>query len=105
MSGEFLHVMDFGVRSVPPCEDCWENGHCSMNCGPAAKPIIQISEEEKVSKNARLRASVAKSLEKIAREMRNVAPIIEKLQPDGPAKMLDAAANMVDWVEGQVKNG
>lgn len=30
-------IMDFGIRSVPPCEDCWENGHCSMNCGPTVK--------------------------------------------------------------------
>ena len=28
-------VMDFGVRSVPPCMDCDERGHCTMNCGPA----------------------------------------------------------------------
>lgn len=97
-------IMDFGIRSVPPCEDCWENGHCSMNCGPS-KPIIQNSEEENMSKNARLRASVAKSLQKIAEDMRKISPIIEKLQPDGPAKMLGAAANLVDWVEGEVKNG
>lgn len=25
---------DFGVRSVPPCGDCYDDGHCSMNCGP-----------------------------------------------------------------------
>lgn len=25
---------DFGIRSVPPCGDCYEDGHCSMNCGP-----------------------------------------------------------------------
>lgn len=24
----------FGIRSVPPCRDCWEDGQCSMNCGP-----------------------------------------------------------------------
>lgn len=25
---------DFGVRSVPPCGDCYDDdGHCSMNCG------------------------------------------------------------------------
>lgn len=24
----------FGLRSVPPCPDCWEDGQCSMNCGP-----------------------------------------------------------------------
>lgn len=25
---------EFGVRSVPPCGDCYDDGHCSMNCGP-----------------------------------------------------------------------
>ena len=25
----------FGIRSIPPCSDCWEDGQCSMNCGPA----------------------------------------------------------------------
>lgn len=29
--------MDFGIRSVPPCGDCWPDGHCAMNCGPAVK--------------------------------------------------------------------
>lgn len=24
----------FGIRSIPPCSDCWEDGQCSMNCGP-----------------------------------------------------------------------
>jgi hypothetical protein len=31
-------VYRFGIRSVPPCPDCWEDGQCSMNCGPAVKP-------------------------------------------------------------------
>lgn len=26
----------FGIRSVPPCSDCYEDGQCSMNCGPVA---------------------------------------------------------------------
>lgn len=26
---------DFGIRSIPPCGDCYEDGHCSMNCGRA----------------------------------------------------------------------
>ena len=30
--------MDFGIRSNPPCGDCWPDGHCSMNCGPAVPP-------------------------------------------------------------------
>jgi hypothetical protein len=29
-----ISVMEFGIRRVPPCSDCWENGQCSMNCGP-----------------------------------------------------------------------
>lgn len=28
----------FGIRSVPPCADCWEDGQCSMNCGPRVDP-------------------------------------------------------------------
>lgn len=28
-----MYGYDFGVRSVPPCIDCWD-GHCTMNCGP-----------------------------------------------------------------------
>lgn len=28
-------VICFGIRSVPPCADCWEDGQCSMNCGPS----------------------------------------------------------------------
>ena len=28
--------IDFGIRSVPPCGDCDTDGHCTMNCGPAA---------------------------------------------------------------------
>lgn len=30
----------FGARSVPPCGDCYDDGHCSMNCGPAA-PVVK----------------------------------------------------------------
>ncbi len=40
----------FGIRSVPPCSDCWEDGQCSMNCGPcvpAAPP--QLANTPKVS--------------------------------------------------------
>jgi hypothetical protein len=29
---------NFGIRSIPPCGDCWEDGTCSMNCGPASLP-------------------------------------------------------------------
>ena len=29
----------FGIRSVPPCSDCWEDGQCSMNCGPSVPAI------------------------------------------------------------------
>ena len=32
-----ISVMEFGIRRVPPCSDCWENGQCSMNCGPAVR--------------------------------------------------------------------
>lgn len=28
---------DFGIRSLPPCGDCYDDGHCSMNCGPKLK--------------------------------------------------------------------
>ena len=90
---------DFGIRSIPPCSDCWEDGHCSMNCGPAAKSIIQISEEEKVSKNAKIRASVAKSLQKIARDMRNVAPLVKKMSPENGDQMEGAAQMLDDWAE------
>jgi hypothetical protein len=27
-------VTHFGIRRVPPCPDCWDDGECSMNCGP-----------------------------------------------------------------------
>ena len=30
-----MYLYRFGIRSVPPCDDCWEDGVCSMNCGPA----------------------------------------------------------------------
>lgn len=36
MAGEFLQVVDFGKRSNPPCGDCDDGGHCTMNCGPRA---------------------------------------------------------------------
>ena len=38
-SGEIpLTVLDsFGIRSVPPCGDCHDDGTCAMNCGPAIK--------------------------------------------------------------------
>lgn len=29
-----LFLYDFGIRSVPPCGDCDEDGHCTMNCSP-----------------------------------------------------------------------
>lgn len=32
------HGYDFGVRSRPPCTDCWD-GHCTMNCGPVIGPL------------------------------------------------------------------
>ena len=34
MSGEWLTVTNFGKRSKEPCEDCWPDGTCTMNCGP-----------------------------------------------------------------------
>lgn len=35
-------VMDFGIRRVPPCEDCWpDSGHCSMNCSGGYLPPPQ----------------------------------------------------------------
>ena len=34
MSGEWLPVTNFGRRSKEPCEDCWPDGTCTMNCGP-----------------------------------------------------------------------
>lgn len=86
---------DFGIRSIPPCSDCWEDGHCSMNCGPATKPIIQISEEEKVSKNAKIQASVAKTLRKIAQNALNVAPLGEKVAGQG-AKITAAADALIE---------
>lgn len=27
-----ITMHDFGIRLVPPCSDCYEDGHCSMNC-------------------------------------------------------------------------
>jgi hypothetical protein len=24
----------FGIRQIPSCGDCYEDGQCSMNCGP-----------------------------------------------------------------------
>lgn len=39
-----IELFEFGIRSVPPCEDCWENGQCSMNCGPAAPAELFISQ-------------------------------------------------------------
>jgi hypothetical protein len=32
-----MRLDSFGVRSMPPCADCYDDGHCSMNCGPAIK--------------------------------------------------------------------
>ena len=39
-------IIDFGVRSIPPCEDCDHNGHCTMNCGPvrSTKEETQMTE-------------------------------------------------------------
>jgi hypothetical protein len=41
--------MDFGIRSNPPCGDCWENGHCSMNCGPAVPPAGHPKQREAIA--------------------------------------------------------
>lgn len=38
-----MNLPDFGIRSVPPCGDCYDDGHCSMNCG-AASPAIKDGE-------------------------------------------------------------
>ena len=38
MSGEWLPVTNFGRRSKEPCEDCWPDGTCTMNCGPTPAP-------------------------------------------------------------------
>ena len=32
-----MFIMCFGIRREPPCSDCWPDGQCSMNCGPAVK--------------------------------------------------------------------
>lgn len=42
-----LSPIDFGIRRVPPCGDCWPDGHCSMNCGPAIQIIVPKPAEEK----------------------------------------------------------
>jgi len=34
----------FGIRSVPPCGDCYDDGICSMNCGPKVTPSKPDSE-------------------------------------------------------------
>lgn len=99
MSGEFLPVMDFGIRSVPPCEDCWEDGHCSMNCGPAVKTDYSNKKEKKVSEIAQKRPSVAQNLRKIAKDMRKVAPDVGELSPANAGQMLGAADMLDDWAE------
>lgn len=35
-----LEIWDFGIRREVPCSDCWPDGHCSMNCGPAIQIIV-----------------------------------------------------------------
>ena len=29
----------FGIRSIPPCGDCDNDGECTMNCGPAYRDL------------------------------------------------------------------
>lgn len=31
-------TMGFGKRSDPPCDECYPDGSCSINCGPAGAP-------------------------------------------------------------------
>jgi hypothetical protein len=31
-------IHSFGIRSIPPCGDCHDDGTCSMNCSPASFP-------------------------------------------------------------------
>jgi hypothetical protein len=40
-----FETMRFGKRSDPPCGDCDEEGYCTMNCGPAIKPSVPLSEQ------------------------------------------------------------
>ncbi len=34
-----MNLPDFGIRAVPPCGDCHEDGHCSMNCSPRIESL------------------------------------------------------------------
>lgn len=42
-------MYDFGIRTVPPCGDCYDDGHCSMNCGPKVLRLESLPLAEKVS--------------------------------------------------------
>lgn len=61
-----LSEYDFGVRSIPPCSDCDENGHCRMNCGPSVKPvnenapILTSTLLQKIGNTDRAKAAVGK---------------------------------------------
>ena len=52
-----FQILEFGIRSVPPCSDCWENGQCSMNCGPSVRiengRLGTASEVERVGNSRR----------------------------------------------------
>jgi hypothetical protein len=75
-----------------------------MNCGPATKRGYLNSEEENVSKNAKIRASVAQSLRKIAQNALNVAPLGEKVAGQG-SKIVKAADALIEAAMEIEKNG
>ena len=40
-----VSCISFGIRREPPCGDCWDDGECSMNCGPEIPKVAAQSSE------------------------------------------------------------
>lgn len=73
----------FGVRSIPPCGDCHDDGTCSMNCSPATFPkavaaaadvVLAYRPKPKTAPAKRRKRQAKKALNAVAEvQLRNFA--------------------------------
>ena len=91
----------FGIRSVPPCSDCWEDGQCSMNCskpGAAAQIVGGSAGGGKTARMMNQAISAARDPGKSVIILRtNGSHAIRNVTPEKPAnERLDKMAALMD---------
>ena len=107
-----LSPIDFGIRSVPPCSDCDECGHCTMNCGPSRsvekreKAMTDQAPIDYCPHGTPTSERCGQCLVKKARDQAGLLRLIDKHAPqpqshEAAAKTLDTAAEHIEALEAE----